>query len=290
VQEAIPIPRRLTLTCAGDLRRSAWLTQLPTLIREFQSRWSLTLGNPFDSHEVSCAWVAPVTLPSGVNAILKFGMPHDEGEHEIEGLQFWDGDPTVQLLAADKAANVMLLERCVPGSSLRTLPEPEQDVILARMFRRLWRAIPSLHPFRPLAKMLALWAGETRKQESGWTDSGLVQEGLRLFAELTATAPAEVLLATDLHAGNILQAEREPWLVIDPKPYVGDPAYDATQHIFNCQERLASRPMHFIQRMADLLELDCERIRLWTFARAAAEPRDHWADSPMLKLARMLAP
>jgi len=75
-----------------------------------------------------------------------------------------------------------------------------------------------------------------------WSDAGLVREGLRLFKELPRTAPTEVLLSTDLHAGNVLRAEREPWLVIDPKPFVGDPAYDATQHLFNCDARLRSDP------------------------------------------------
>ena len=78
-----------------------------------------------------------------------------------------------------------------------------------------------------------------------------------------------MLLATDLHAGNVLRSEREPWLVIDPKPFVGDPAYDVTQHLFNCDVRLRSDPNGTIRRIADLLALDQERVRLWMFARAA---------------------
>lgn len=35
------------------------------------------------------------------------------------------------------------------------------------------------------------------------------------------------LLCTDLHAGNVLAAGRESWLATDPKPYLGDPTYDA---------------------------------------------------------------
>jgi streptomycin 6-kinase len=62
-----------------------------------------------------------------------------------------------------------------------------------------------------------------------------------------------VLLATDLHAGNVLRARREPWRVIDPKPFVGDPAYDATQHLRNCGVRLRSDPDGTIRRFADLL-------------------------------------
>src|SRR5215470_11559272 len=82
------------------------------------------------------------------------------------------------------------------------------------------------------------------------------------------------------------RAEREPWLVIDPKPFAGDPAYDATQHLFNCQERLRSDPDGTIRRFAELLGVDHERVRLWTFARAAAEPRDDWSNAGWVTLAR----
>ena len=78
---------------------------------------------------MSCAWVAPVTLANGTSAVLKLGMPHMEGEHEIEGLRFWNGDPTVRLLEASRDLGAMLLERCEPGTALLALPEPEQDLV-----------------------------------------------------------------------------------------------------------------------------------------------------------------
>jgi len=138
--------------------------------------------------------------------------------------------------------------------------------------------------------MTEYWTHETLADVERWPDPGLVREGLRLFKELPRTAPTEVLLATDLHAGNVLQSEREPWLVIDPKPFVGDPAYDATQHLFNCDARLRSDPDGTIRRIADLLGVDSERVRLWTFARAAAEPRDDWSHDDSMTLARAIAP
>ena len=98
------------------------------------------------------------------------------------------------------------------------------------------------------------------------------------------------MLATDLHAGNVLRAEREPWLVIDPKPFVGDPAYDATQHLLNCETRLRAHPDGTIRRFSDLLGLDSGRVRLWTFARLAAEWRGWSNAAGMLDLARLLAP
>jgi streptomycin 6-kinase len=237
-------------------------------------RWSLTFGEPFVG--ATCSWVAPVTRADGSTAVLKIPTPHMEGEHEVQGLQFWNGDPTVRLLAHDPESGAMLLERCLPGTPLRSIPEPEQNVIIARLLRRLWREPIGPHPFRPLSEMLAHWSAETLRDRLRWPDAGLVNEGLRLFNELPRTAPRSILLATDLHAGNVLRAEREPWLVIDPKPFVGDPAYDATQHLLNCKQRMRADPIGTIDRFADLLEVSRERVRLWMFARLAAEPRTDW--------------
>ena len=252
-------------------------------------RWSLTVGQPFAGPEVSAAWVAPVRRADGTPAVLKLGIPHMEARDEIAGLRFWNGDPTVRLLDADETLNAMLLERCKPGTHLRTLAEPEQDVVVAGLLRRLWRRPPDGHPFRPLGELTAHWARQTLADEGRWPDAALIREGLALFDELPRTAADDVLLATDLHAGNVLRAAREPWLVVDPKPFVGDPAYDATQHLFNCEGRLWARPLETIARVAGLLGVDAGRVRLWIFARAAAEPRDDWR-TPELALARALAP
>jgi streptomycin 6-kinase len=220
--------------------------------------------------------------------VLKVSMPHMEAAHEIDGLRFWDGDPTVLLLEADEAGDAMLLERCKPGTWLRSVPEPDQDVIIAGLLRRLWRVPPPSHPFRPLAEMIAIRVEESRDNEAQWLDAGLVRDGLQMFEDLVRAPEAgQVLLATDLHAGNVLRAERELWLVIDPKPFVGDPAYDATQHLMNCEERMLSRPIETIERFAELLEVDAERVQRWMFARAAAEEQDD-PHEPETMLARSL--
>jgi streptomycin 6-kinase len=212
------ISERLAAACRASVERSAWLEGLPEAIGQLQDRWELSLEQPFDGCEVSCSWVAPAVRRDGTRAVLKLGMPHMEGAHELQGLRFWNGDPTVCLLDADADLNAMLLESCEPGIALRHLPEPEQD----------------------------------------------------------------------LHAGNVLGSRREPWLVIDPKPFVGDRAYDATQHLLNCKGRMLTNLNGTIDRVADLLEIDHTRVRLWLFARSAAEPRDIWSNDS-LALARLLA-
>ena len=283
----VPIPPRLEETCvrAGQVD---WLESLPDRVRALARRWELRLGAPFA--EGMCSWVAPALLRDGSVAVLKVGMPHMEAEHEIAALRFWDGEGAVRVYEADEELGAMLIERCVPGTPLAVLPEPEQDIVMAETLRRLWKTPPKPHPFRPLAAMIQHWSKETLAARERWVDPGLVQEGLRLFAELAGSAPVEVLLATDLHAGNVLRAEREPWLAIDPKPFVGDPAYDATQHLLNCRERLTSDPEGLVQRFAGLLGVSEDRVRLWTFARLAAECDDYWPWSERLAIARKLAP
>jgi streptomycin 6-kinase len=273
------ISERLTAACRCVPVRAAWLSQLPALLAELQRRWTFADVRPIDNDETSCAWVARVQW-RGLPAVLKLAMPHMEGDDEIEGLRFWDGKGMVHVLEADSGEGAMLLEACDPGGHLRALAEPSQDFVIATLLRRL-RRVPPPGRFRPLARMLDCWRRETEAQRDRWPDTGLVQEGLQLLELLSRQSADDVLLATDLHAGNVLSTSREPWLAIDPKPFVGDPAYDATQHLLNCHDRLRADGHGLVNRIADLADLDPDRVRLWTFARLAAEPRDDWRDGRM---------
>jgi streptomycin 6-kinase len=107
----------------------------------------------------------------------------------------------------------------------------------------------------------------------GELDPGVARAGVGLFRQLPVTAGRHVLLCTDLQHGNVLAASRERWLVIDPKPYVGDPAYDPLQRMLNFPGRLTADPAGFARRMASLLDRDPERLRLWLFALPHAPQR-----------------
>ena len=283
----IVIPQTLRDNLNGE-DGVAWLSTLPMLIPELAERWSLTLGDPF-SAEASCSWVAPCTRADGSNAVLKLGLPHMEAEDEIEAMRFWNGDPTAYLLDADKTHNALLLERCIPGTVLRHLPEEMQDVVVAQMLRRLWRKPSEPYTFRPLSEMVAYYIDEAEERSEQWLDPAIAQAGIQAYRSLVESTTEHLLLATDLHAGNVLQAEREPWLVIDPKPFVGDPAYDATQHLFNCWDRMKRDPHGTIGRFTSLLELDAERVQQWFFARLTTGS-EHGNPQEKLALALTIAP
>jgi streptomycin 6-kinase len=284
--------------------RQAWLAALPEVIRQARDRWSLTIGEPFQPGGQT-AWVAPARDGAGADLVLKVAWPHPEAAHEADGLRAWAGYGAVRLYAAHDfgRARALLLERCRPGTELSARPEPEQDTVIATLLRRLWIEPGPGHPFASLDQMCQRWAdrserilaaGQQQQQPApaalaapGALDPGLVRAGLALFRELPATADRQVLLATDLHAGNVLAAARGPWLVIDPKPHVGDPAYDPLQHMLNCDDRLRSDPRGLARRMAGLLGLDPDRVLRWLFARCVQES----ADCPALaEVARQIAP
>ena len=288
---ALPMPRNLVddTAASGNEHRRAWIAGLPQAVATAEQRWSLRLGEPFQPGGVT-AWVAPARTRDDTDAVLKVGWRHDEAEHEADGLRVWAGQGAVRLYAADATNDtvVLLLERCVPGITLAGTPEPEQDIVIAALLPRLWRDPPTSHPFRPLRDLCEAWADSfERGPKAADLDPGLVREGIALFRSLPDTADRQVLLCTDLHAGNVLAAQREPWLMIDPKPYVGDPTYDALQHLLNCDARLHADPRGLAEHLAELLGLDGDRLLLWLFARCIQESA---AFPALADIARRIAP
>jgi streptomycin 6-kinase len=119
--------------------------------------------------------------------------------------------------------------------------------------------------------MVELWNNETYANLEAFPDPELAKKGCKMKEYLISTTTKHTLLATDLHAGNVLQAQRKQWLAIDLKPYFGDPCYDLTQHLINCKDRFIQDPIALINRLANLTQLDAERIKLWMFSRLACE-------------------
>jgi streptomycin 6-kinase len=273
------IPELLAAATQDDdsRERRIWLARLPGIVDEIAVTWKLHLGEPFEPGGQT-AWVAPAFTAAGDERVLKAAWRHWEAEHEADGLLAWNGSGAVRCLATATRADtaLMLLERCRPGITLAVArPERDQDEVIARLLRRLW-AVPSGAdaPFRPLWCMCDRWAESLERRLAAGPlglDPAIAREGAAALRELPRTADRQVLLCTDLHAGNVLSAEREPWLAIDPKPFVSDPAYDVVQHMLNCDGRLAGAPVRLARRMARLLDLDAERVMRWLFARCAQE-------------------
>jgi streptomycin 6-kinase len=284
VAERFVIPDDLA-RAAGREGRGNWLAELPALVARIAAEWRIEVGAPFLPGGMT-AWVAPARDDAGQDLVLKVGWPHPEAAHEADGLRAWDGAGAIRVCQVSELteATVLLLERCRPGTQLRASPAEEHDLVIAGLLRRLWVKPPPGHGFRPLSDMSDYWANRYEQRspaERSCLKAPLAKEGIRLLRELPRSGGEALLLHTDLHAGNVLAAEREPWLAIDPKPYVGEPAYDVTQHIFNGVFLEGADAGALAARMARLLDLDLNRILLWLFARAV-EASPYWAGMPDL--------
>ena len=284
------LPRNLVAATARD-GRGDWLSTLPETVRRLERLWGLTVAVPFQPGGRT-AWVAPARDTGGTERVVKVGWRHTEAAHEADGLLEWGGDGAVLLYAVEEwdETVALLLERCEPGTTLACRPETEQDAVIAGLLRRLWRHPSPGHRFRSLAVMCDQWADAFEEDVARGRlglDAGLARAGIALLRELPRTSAQSALLCTDLHAENVLAAGREPWLVIDPKPYVGDPCYDVVQHMLNCEERLRADPGGLARRLADLAGIDGDRVLLWLFARCVQES-PNW---PALgQVAEMIAP
>ena len=271
-----PIPANFA-QCMVDLNADegvAWLDRLPALIAACERRWGLTVGAPFVP--LSYNYVAPAVRLDGSAVVLKLGFPDDALIAEMEALRLYDGHGIARLLESDPDGGALLLERLTPGTPLARLRDDERMTsIAAQVMRELWRPVPAGHGFRPLAE----WVDgieRLREEFDGGTGPfprALVEQAETLFAELLASMTEPVLLHGDLHHENILQAERRPWLAIDPKGLVGEPAYDVGPLLYNqlpepfeaaTTGRMLSRRM---DQLAEELGLDRQRVQSWAFAQ-----------------------
>ena len=260
--------------------QAEWLARAPKLAADLAAEWELRLGAPYEPG--AAGYVVRAERSDGTPAVLKLVHPHRETEREADALQLWDGEGAVRLLERDEAGLALLLERCEPGTFLAEAGAEVALEVLVELLPRLWK--PAGAPFRPLADEAAWWLRSLEREPR----DDLVDAAVAALRELPATQGEQVLLHQDLHGENVLAAQREPWLVIDPKPLAGEREF-ALAPIVRSRE-LGERREDVLRRLDFLsarLGLDRERARRWALAQTVA-----WAEGPFraqhLRTARWL--
>lgn len=252
-----------------------WISALPTVLAACEARWNITIGAPFPN--LSYNYVASATRADGSPVVVKACIPTGEYPQESAALRLFGGRGMAELLACDDADEVMLLEALQPGMLLASIEDDALATsIAARVMRQFWRPVPAGHPFPTVAD----WGrGFSRLREHYAGGSGpfpprLLEEAETLFADLGSSMDAPALLHGDLHHDNILAGQRLPWLAIDPKGLVGEPAYETGALLRNPLPQLLQtlQPARILARridqLAEELALDRARIRGWGLAQA----------------------
>jgi len=247
-----------------------WLGQLPKIAQEAVDRHGLDVERVMAPGGRS-SLIVLVRRPDDTAAALKLAPPLASPALERAALAHWDGWGAVRLLAAGQDA--LLLERLHPEMSLRSLPEAKALLEAAGTVRKLWIEPPVEHGFETVAERTARQADAMR----GVADpaaAALVSAALEAREELTAFSPELLLLHGNFRQGKVLAGDRAPWLAVGPEPLVGERAYDLARLVRDRVEDLiaasagAAAARRRVNKLADSLEVDRERLRGWTLFRA----------------------
>jgi streptomycin 6-kinase len=222
---------------------------------ELVARWQLTVGEQFQAGAGGRVYRA--TRADGTHAVLKFWHPHREALQEGDALERIDGDGAIRLLERDDDEHALLLELCEPGTPLSARPLPEAMDVLVELLPRIWKNADGFHT---LVDEIECWAelGELSGRE------------LDLARDLASSQGELVLTHQDLHGDNVLAAQREPWLVIDPKPLAAEREFQSAPILRSGE--LGHTKKQMLYRLDRLTELGLDRARMidWTIVQTTA--------------------
>jgi streptomycin 6-kinase len=247
---------------------AAWVDRLPALLTGLLEEWQLSLDGWMMHGFV--ALVVPVRTTSDRPAVLKISFPDEESEHEHLALQHWGGRGAVTLLRADPHRAAMLLER-LHQERLLEIWDLEACEVVAGLYGRLH--VPALPQLRSLTMYVDRWAGELAElPRNAPLPRRLVEQAISLSRDFVADpASTGTMIHGDLHYENVMAADREPWLAIDPKPMSGDPHYEPAPMLWNRFEELEGDVRNGVRRrfhaLVDNAGLDEHRARDWVVVR-----------------------
>lgn len=279
---------RSTVQREGE-RGAGWVEDLPALVTELLDRWGCVPDGDIVHGGVGI--VVPVLRrPDRIRAVIKVSFPHPGNVHEPDAFAAWGGQGAVRLYERDDSRFAMLLERVRTSSLAEVEDTDEVAVVAGRISRRL--AVPAPDGLPRLGDMTDGWKRQILIDQAEFTHAlpaRAVDAALDTAREL-GRGRFDLLVHGDLHPRNILRAEREPWLAVDPKGWAGDPAYDGGTllkplifgHVLRHGEgsdadlrRVAHR---ILDHFAEAAGLERERTRRWAqfhLVQAAFRGRRH---------------
>ncbi|MFF5639121.1 aminoglycoside phosphotransferase family protein [Streptomyces sp. NPDC012825] len=256
----------------GETVAAEWLGGLPEEARTALDRGSLDAERVMAPGGRS-SLVVLVRRPDGSPAALKVAPPFARPDREREALAHWNGWGAVRLLEGAGEEGI-LLERLHPEVSLRSLPEAKALLEAAGTVRKLWVEPPAGHGFESVAGRTARQAEAMDPHRADAAVGALAAAALAAREELVAGEAETVLLHGNFRQGKVLAGDRAPWLAVGPEPLVGERAYDLARLVRDRVEDLvaasagASAARRRVNKLADSLDVDRERLRGWTLFRA----------------------
>jgi streptomycin 6-kinase len=128
---------------------------------------------------------------------------------------------------------------------------------------------------RTLTSYLERWTVEFEElPRSAPIPHRLVEQATALSREL-ADQPADNVVHGNLHYGNVLAGDREPWLAIAPRPANGDPHYEIAPMLWHRWDELVGNVRDGVRRrfyaLVDAAGFDEDRARAWVTVRVVRQ-------------------
>ncbi|WP_020014242.1 aminoglycoside phosphotransferase family protein [Promicromonospora sukumoe] len=282
---------------------AAWLAELPVTVDGLMERWECAPDGAVLHGGVGV--IVPVRRRSGDAAVLKVSFPHPGNVHGPDAFAAWGGRGAVLLHARDDARFAMLLERAHTSTLADANTDADADdaaadlsdevaAVAGRLSRRL--AIPAPPGLPRLRHRAEGWEQELHRDAEELPHrlpAHVVDAAVATVREIGSMQP-DVLVHGDLHPRNILRADREPWLAVDPKGYAGDPAYDVGAFLkaravtFLEADDLEKAVRRTLDVFAEAAELDRERVQRW--AQLHLVQASFWGRRQGFRIARNGAP
>lgn len=271
-----------------------FLRELPRRLERIAARWELELGAPLPvgiGGYLVCA-----TTAGGEDAVLKLSPTGDEEQDrandlEAYALRRWSGTGAVRVLAAAPDKGAPLIERCVPGETIDTLPDDEMIDAGCRLARALHR-VPDHEDECVLTGISAASGRPLGLRLSPRAEQVIARAEREIGGEV-------VVCHGDMNPGNLLAAQRCRWLAVDPLPVLAPPAYDAASLIWSRRAWLLEQasPAAILERRlalaAEAIDAPTGEIRAWTLIRLASllADRSSWGgydEAPFVTVAELL--
>lgn len=258
----------------GKDKAQKWLEDIPRIIKVLKEKWDLEIGEEF---ELSWNYVVSVKRRDGILAVLKIYFSEDpEFQSQLTTLKTFNGEGAVRVLESDETNFAILMEQCVPGKTLSSLNDEDQETyIFTEVVKKLWKKLPSPNSkFNNLGDDLAdfNWFLENCEKYKNKLPKELVLKAWKKYKYLASTQKDLYLLHGDLHHENILSSQRG-WLAIDPKGVLGEREFEIAAFMRNPIKRAKKNLLtkEILLKRLDViskeLDLNKERMTDWAFSQ-----------------------
>ena len=288
IKDLLPSDLVTHVTEMCGVQGEEWFAQLPAIIGELEIQWDIRVGDPFPGIEYN--FVAAAEGLNGSLFVVKVAPPFEtvEIQGEAKFLRIIGGDGAVNLIAEERELKSILIERALPGRSLheefasspKDCVKPAIDVL-----NRILRPPPS-----DMTEVVTLdtWFEKFRRYKETDFPADRAEKAFEIYERLSHQIDKTFYIHGDYHPGNVVTAQREQFLAIDPKGIVGHVGYDIAVFLINLErwqrDRVGADDLlnHAVKEFAIAFDLTELEVREWVFAHMVIGAWWNFEDMPNL--------